>query len=61
MIYFDSGATTLQKPPAVAEAFRYAMAHFASPGRGGHAPAMAAADAVYACREKAAALFDAQS
>ena len=60
MIYFDSGATTLQKPPAVAEAFRYAMAHFASPGRGGHAPAMAAADAVYACREKAAALFDAQ-
>ena len=60
MIYFDSGATTLQKPPAVAEAFRYAMAHFASPGRGGHAPAMAAADAVYACREKAAAVFDAQ-
>ena len=60
MIYFDSGATTLQKPPEVADAFRYAMTHFASPGRGGHAPAMAAADAVYACREKAADLFDAE-
>ena len=59
MIYFDSAATTLLKPPAVGRAVRDAMKHFASPGRGGHAPAMAAAEAVYACREKAAALFDA--
>lgn len=60
MIYFDSSATTLQKPPEVYRAMRYAMNHFASPGRGGHKPAMDAADAVYVCRRKAAALFDAE-
>ncbi len=57
MIYFDSGATSLQKPKSVRRAVCYAMRHFASPGRGGHRAAMAAADAVYACRERAAELF----
>ena len=60
MIYFDSGATTLQKPPAVAKTVAYAMRRFASPGRGGHRPAMLAAEGVYACRLEAAALFDAE-
>ena len=57
MIYLDSAATTLQKPPSVARATAYAIDHLASPGRGGHRPAMAAADTAFACREEAAALF----
>ena len=57
MIYLDSAATTLQKPPAVARACARAVNHLASPGRGGHRPAMAAADTAFACREEAAALF----
>ena len=47
MIYLDAGATTLQKPPAVALAVQSAMRRMATPGRGGHPPAMRAADAVY--------------
>lgn len=42
MIYLDSAATTLQKPPQVARASAWAMGHLASPGRGGHSAAMAA-------------------
>ncbi len=57
MIYFDSAATTLQKPPAVARAAARAMGRLASPGRGGHRPAMAAAETAFACREEAARLF----
>lgn len=57
MIYLDSAATTLQKPASVARASAWAINHLASPGRGGHRPAMAAADAAFACREEAASLF----
>lgn len=57
MIYFDSAATTLQKPPAVSQAVRYAMATMASPGRGDHGPAARAARTLLACRERAADLF----
>ncbi len=57
MIYFDSAATTLQKPRAVAQACARAVDHLASPGRGGHRPAMDAARTAFACREEAAALF----
>lgn len=56
-IYLDSAATTLQKPPAVARAAAYAVGHMASPGRGGHRPAMLAASTSFACREAAARLF----
>lgn len=58
MIYLDSAATTLQKPAAVSKAMRTAMENMASPGRGGHRPAMLAAKTAFACREKAAELFD---
>lgn len=61
MIYLDSAATTLQKPPAVSSAVSYAIRNFSSPGRGGYPSAMAAADTVFACREEAAALFGADS
>ena len=57
MIYFDSAATTLQKPAAVAQAGVRAIRTCASPGRGGHRPAMLAADVAYRCRELAGALL----
>ena len=57
MIYLDSAATTLQKPPAVARAAAWAVGHLASPGRGGHLPARRAAETAFACRQAAAGLF----
>ena len=57
MIYLDSAATTLQKPPAVARAMVSALKHCASLGRGGHKPAMLSADTAFACRQAAAELF----
>ena len=57
MIYLDSAATSLQKPPEVARAAASAMKHMASPGRGGYPAAMAAAGTLFACRETAARLF----
>lgn len=61
MIYFDSAATTLQKPASVSRAVATAMETMASPGRGGHRPAVLSAKTVFACREKAAELFDASA
>ncbi len=60
MIYFDAAATTLQKPPAVAQAVAAAISRCASVGRGSHAAAQRAANLVYDCRETAAALFEAE-
>ena len=57
MIYLDSAATTMQKPASVARSSAWAMEHLASPGRGGHRPAMAAPETAFACREEAAKLF----
>lgn len=57
MIYLDAAATSLQKPSAVGFAMLDAMQSMASPGRGGHSPAMRAAETVYRCRELAAELF----
>ena len=57
MIYLDNAATTLQKPPAVARAASFAMSHMASPGRGGHRPALLAAETAFSCRAAAAELF----
>lgn len=61
MIYLDSAATTLQKPSSVAHAMSEAVRRMASPGRGGHRPAMLAADTVFQCRQEVAALFEAES
>ena len=57
MIYLDSAATSLLKPPSVVRATAMAMSTMASPGRGGHSAAMRAADTVFTCREAAAELF----
>ncbi|MFR6426025.1 MAG: hypothetical protein ACLUNO_11160 [Oscillospiraceae bacterium] len=50
MIYLDSAATSLLKPPSVVRATAVAMRTMASPGRGGHSAAMRAADTVFTCR-----------
>ena len=60
MIYLDSAATSLLKPPEVASAVLRAMKSMSSPGRGVHRFAMDAADAVYDCRENIARLFNCQ-
>ena len=57
MIYFDSAATTLEKPPSVPAAAARAMTRLASPGRGGHRASRAAVELVYQMREQAARLF----
>ncbi len=60
MIYLDNGATTFHKPPQVSRAVAYALAHYASPGRGGYQAAMEADEALFHVREQASALFDCQ-
>ncbi len=60
MIYLDSAATTLQKPPAVARAMAKAVCQLASPGRGGYPASMQAAEVAFRCREKLAELLDAE-
>jgi len=57
VIYLDSAATTLQKPPAVARAMARAVGTMTSPGRGNHGPANRAARILLALREKAGELF----
>ena len=57
MIYLDNAATTLIKPAQVGREALRAMTCCASPGRGGHRPAMLAAETVFRCRETAAKLF----
>lgn len=58
MIYLDNAATTLEKPPAVAHAMRWAMRHAGGVGRSAHPPAVLGADIVYDTRRLAAQLFD---
>lgn len=60
MIYLDSAATSLLKPPGVAGVAARAITELASPGRGTHRAAMRAADEVYLCREDISGLFNAE-
>lgn len=57
MIYFDAGATTLEKPRSVAQAMRRAVDRMASPGRGSHAATRLAEETAFRCRSAAAELF----
>ena len=57
MIYLDSGATTMEKPPAVAQAMARAVGEMSSPGRGNYPASRRAAQSAFACREAAAELF----
>lgn len=57
MIYFDNSATTLIKPPEVAEAVSYAIDHFGSAGRSFYDAAMAASREIYKTRAEIAGLI----
>ena len=57
MIYLDSAATSLHRPPEVGEAVCTALATMGNPGRGFHAPTLNAARMVYDTREQLAALL----
>ena len=57
MIYFDSAATTLQKPDAVPAAVAAAIRSMTTPGRGDHPAARQAADLMLRCRSEAAEFF----
>ena len=61
MIYFDSAATTFQKPDEVAEAAFHAIRELSSPGRGGYLAASKAAQTAFDCRMELQELFDASS
>lgn len=56
MIYFDNSATSLQKPPQVAQAAAWAINHLGNAGRSFHQPALLAARAVHAARAELATL-----
>lgn len=57
LIYLDSAATSFYKPPTVARAMQKAMRTCAGYARGGHTPAMHAAEVVFDCRSGLAQLF----
>ena len=61
MIYFDAGATTLEKPEAVRAAMAEAVATMCSPGRGGYPATKKAEETAFACRMEAAELFGVDS
>ena len=58
MIYFDNAATTMIKPPAVAQAVATAINTFGGVGRGAHDAALSADLQVYRARAAVAALFN---
>lgn len=58
MIYFDSAATTLQKPDSVPAAVAAAIRTMTTPGRGDHPAARLAAELMLRCRTEAAEFFD---
>ncbi len=60
MIYLDNGATSFHKPHSVALAVSRALQVCANPGRGGYPASMEASRTVFACRERAAKIFDCQ-
>ena len=57
MIYQDNAATTLHKPPAVADAVVAALATAGNAARGAHGAALSASRAVFETRQKLAQLF----
>lgn len=61
MIYLNNAATTLQKPPCVAQAVVEAMSGQGSCGRGGHASELSAARSIFHAREVLARLFTFQN
>ena len=60
MIYLDNAATTLHKPPQVAETVLHAMTTMGNAARGAHSGALEASRTVFGTREKLARLFTCQ-
>lgn len=61
MIYFDSAATTLQKPGTVAAAVAASIGRMTTPGRGDYPASRLAADTMLNLRTLAAEMFDVPS
>lgn len=61
MIYFDSAATTLQKPRAVSAAVASAIGNLTTPGRGEHSASRMASEKMLALRTLASKMFDVSS
>lgn len=57
MIYFDNAATSLPKPPAVAQAVSHALTSFGGAGRGGHPAALEASRCIFRARKAVADLL----
>lgn len=57
MIYLDSAATSLHKPPQVAQAAADAIVQLGNAGRGAHEATLSAGRVVYEVREKLSELF----
>lgn len=57
MMYFDSGATTLEKPANVRAAVAHAVNTLSSPGRGSYRATRMAEETDYLCRSTAAKFF----
>lgn len=57
MIYLDNAATTLRKPPCVADAVVSALCSLGNAGRGATSESLGASRAVHACRVKLARLL----
>lgn len=60
MIYFDNGATTLQKPSQVAQAIMQGVHSLGNAGRSFYDPAMEAAREIYRTRQEVARLVELQ-
>ena len=59
MIYLDNAATTMKKPDEVIDAVTCALRSFGGPGRGVHEASLAASEALYGARVRAAELLGA--
>lgn len=57
MIYLDNAATTLKKPPEVAEAVKTAILTAGNAARGAHSVSLSASHTVFETRQKLAKLF----
>ena len=60
-IYMDNAATTLPKPPEVAEAIVQAMNHLGNAGRGSTEESLDAARVIYDTRERLGRMFHAEN
>lgn len=61
MIYFDNAATSMMKPPEVAEAVANAICQFGGVGRGVHGASLTAGMQVFEARDTLAKFFNAPS